>query len=509
MKLTMSLLAERLRQHKCYISITDNSRNILAVKWIIDRADRRDTAYVGRLKDFIDSPFQPMGNDTDAVIVFQNDFIIVHDFSPEEVMNEVLSALEEYNNWEETLRSFEKDQGGLSKMLESSVSVIPFPLFVYEKSGRILAISQSYPADLHWQWNNLLTNRIVSDEQMEYFKSYGNMSFVFSDESPRKHKSPFGKYDFIHTNLILNHTVYAHLVASYIGESDNNTNVCYLLEILKKHIEDHLDYCSSYYYSLQPAELLLQEILSQKKEHLTLDEQAELLLEKWTVDDEYQVILIQELVDMAPVMLPKLFMKLEKSMFNCRVALHASQIIILTDTTENSKSSYPFEKTLNSLVGPAYITAYSYQFRDLNRLAEFCSQCQIVLNYAKKDRVPVLHARDCSFSYLTDILVSDRTAFSFISGELLLLQKIDAEKGTEYYHTLETYVYAGCQISEASRILNTHRNTITKRLQRIEELVGFSPFSLLDDPSFLKYLQLSFIIISANTQQTERHNHQH
>jgi hypothetical protein len=51
------------------------------------------------------------------------------------------------------------------------------------------------------------------------------------------------------------------------------------------------------------------------------------------------------------------------------------------------------------------------------------------------------------------------------------LRSTDARRGTELLDTLEAYLAHGCQIGETADVLFVHRNTLRKRLARIEQLL--------------------------------------
>ena len=52
------------------------------------------------------------------------------------------------------------------------------------------------------------------------------------------------------------------------------------------------------------------------------------------------------------------------------------------------------------------------------------------------------------------------------------LRSTDARRGTELLDTLEAFLAHGCQIGETADILFVHRNTLRKRLARIEQILG-------------------------------------
>lgn len=75
--------------------------------------------------------------------------------------------------------------------------------------------------------------------------------------------------------------------------------------------------------------------------------------------------------------------------------------------------------------------------------------------------------------------------------ELLDLLEYDKKNNTDNYHILYTYLQCNRKTTEAAKMLHMHRNNVTYRINRIEELFGLN----LENPQILLKVQYSFCIL--------------
>lgn len=74
---------------------------------------------------------------------------------------------------------------------------------------------------------------------------------------------------------------------------------------------------------------------------------------------------------------------------------------------------------------------------------------------------------------LNDVVLSaqDRKANSY-TQRLAQLEAYDEAHKSELLKTLTAFLEHGYSLAEAARILHVHRNTLIKRLQRVEQICG-------------------------------------
>ncbi len=129
-------------------------------------------------------------------------------------------------------------------------------------------------------------------------------------------------------------------------------------------------------------------------------------------------------------------------------------------------------------------------FRELPYAAR---EAEITLTYVStwQDDRWILDFEACALYYIFDNIKSELPYRYLATGSLSLLKKHDQEKGTDYYHTLQTYLSNDCSISKTSDALVLHRTTLTYRLSKIQELLNVR----LDTADRRLYYRISYWLL--------------
>ena len=98
---------------------------------------------------------------------------------------------------------------------------------------------------------------------------------------------------------------------------------------------------------------------------------------------------------------------------------------------------------------------------------------------------------DYATSYLIQSCIHELPARFVCSPALLLLRQKDRETGSDYYHTLKTWLEHGQNTVQTARDLFIHRGTLIYRLEKITEMTGID----LNSWEEQMYLLLSFQLL--------------
>lgn len=129
-------------------------------------------------------------------------------------------------------------------------------------------------------------------------------------------------------------------------------------------------------------------------------------------------------------------------------------------------------------------------FYNLMRLPEYEKQAGYGRKYGL-EREPDRYCHPFSHIALTYMLTHATGSLPMnvvCSSAIRTLRKIDREKNTDYYHTLEEYIKSGCQPVQAAKTLFLHRGTLTYRLKKIQAFTNLD----LEDSDTVFYLNLSY-----------------
>lgn len=134
----------------------------------------------------------------------------------------------------------------------------------------------------------------------------------------------------------------------------------------------------------------------------------------------------------------------------------------------------------------------SNRFTDISQFAEFYEQAQAALSFAKRSphKRPFFYFLDYSLYMILDKVEDDQLLDQHCHPALARLLEYDAKKNTELFNTLRVYTQAGFNKSRTAQLLFSHRNTISYRIQQIEQICGID----LSNEDLLFTLQLSFNI---------------
>lgn len=120
-------------------------------------------------------------------------------------------------------------------------------------------------------------------------------------------------------------------------------------------------------------------------------------------------------------------------------------------------------------------------------------QAEVALNRAfqKRSERWIIPFSDCTLDFLMNHQDSPLQRQHLVVPELYRLMDHDAQKGTQYFETLRTYLLLERDIPKTSDALIIHRTTLLYRLKKIQALTDFQ----LDDPDVRLNLLLSLWIL--------------
>lgn len=127
--------------------------------------------------------------------------------------------------------------------------------------------------------------------------------------------------------------------------------------------------------------------------------------------------------------------------------------------------------------------AFSYPMKSIIGLPVVCNQLSSTLRFAEiirregKGRIHFFHDYDI-YHIIETCAKSDEYALHptklryLIAPSFYLIAKYDQDYNTNLVATLRTYYQLGSNASETARELHYHRNTVIKKLEKIEQLLG-------------------------------------
>ena len=137
-----------------------------------------------------------------------------------------------------------------------------------------------------------------------------------------------------------------------------------------------------------------------------------------------------------------------------------------------------------------YVGGASGGFERLDLIDFHLAQARFAADRAvtPHDDAALVQFRSCRTSFMLDAGMESVPIETVTSEGLSSLLSYDAEKGTDYVHTLAQYLLDESNTTHAARNLYVHRSSLIKRLERIEAITG----EPLDDSETRLYYRMWF-----------------
>lgn len=179
---------------------------------------------------------------------------------------------------------------------------------------------------------------------------------------------------------------------------------------------------------------------------------------------------------------------------DCCVFVSGSVIWLVENLTANHLSAPAFQKRLKSFAADgSYSIGQSAPFRDFFHLPHAFRQAGITLEYGKTKQSSFCHTfHEVIGSYIIQKLCETETKETLCHECLFYLMDYDAQKGTDYFKTLQIYLEHERNLTVTSQILHIHRSTLQYRIAKITELLSLP----LDDADLRFYLLCCFRMIA-------------
>lgn len=177
---------------------------------------------------------------------------------------------------------------------------------------------------------------------------------------------------------------------------------------------------------------------------------------------------------------------------------HEQRLCMIINSTHDKIDNKAIKSMLASLVRDSHMyCGISYPISGIKNIHTGFSQADIALQFIKETRNRWLMSfNECALDYMISTISDQLPVENLVAPELLLLHKCDAEKNTDYYNTLHSYLKNERSIPRTSEELIIHRTTLQYRLDKIKKLTELD----LENENTRLYLMLSYkMLTSANS----------
>ena len=474
MKLSMWIFAEWLKDFSPELHIRDGGLHIETVRLFSSGSASDDSClYLGRMRDlFI------QGNEN-VICSNRNDILILQTSELDEVMNQILNAIEYYQRW--NIRILEAISSDMrpTDILGIADPVLQEPLYLLGSNQFVLALSRGYgPGSVNELWDQMLDSgtadlAFLSRLNIEYPQHLSHRGLYYFSVPFVEQKS--FNYNMFYQNRWIGLCSMVERVAPMPQYKVDLFHIfCQSLELwFTSHSQEQ--------QQLIVDSLFRDAILTNRQDE-TFQRQYLLRFQTVSMQKKLLVLVSQGENDL---LLGHIHRELNLAFPQLMAIILQNRICALLNG--DTASSCPLPDGFTELLQQyGFYGGCSLPFTDLSEVHSHYTEAA----YAAEHMSPGSLLDDFENYALPYALEEMRNTVRTdpVHPDVRMLLSYDKTHHTEFAHTLDVYLREERSQSRTAARLNLHRNTLTYRLLRIRELLTCD----LSDENVRLHLLLSF-----------------
>ena len=456
-----------------------------------DSPDRAGTIYIAA------SP-QKIPSFSNALIIyplFEDDsllpkpgcrnYICIADTDPLRIMNLLLQAQSHLDLLARKLSEATTDQDALDIASE----YLQCPLFYFDASYRILAITRNFAFPEDAEWNHMLEKGFLSLDSIRLMQDSGDLDLLADKKDPFPYNSDIYPFESLVCNIWQNNLFFSRLNMLCLRESPTQLNIeeCRILCSNLERIARSQGARETYTGPLNNMVLDLLKGL-QLSEELIFDQLRHLPSLRNSL---IRTGCVETKVSNDPQVLKYYSSLLERLFAEDQVLVleFEEKIVLILHAPEEAAFQPLFEKLGTLLTSQGLRCGISFSFQRFHTLRDHYLQAQAALSFHPNSQ-GICMFEDVYFDYLLSFLPAHQAA-AMIDPGILRLLKVQDSYQFSLTDTLKQYLKCGCNLQMTAGALFIHKNTALYRLNHIREILQTD----LEDPVKRMELVFSFKIL--------------
>lgn len=394
-------------------------------------------------------------------------------YSIQDFFNTVISIFEKYNEWELEIKNAIIEKLSLQKFLDICTKMLSNPCYMFDSFYNAIYLSNTVTKDTpHIEKTAIkyfLDSMFFSyDEPINDIKDHGSDYFI---TLPNAYWEPASEasYPFISVNLFNGKERFGELNMSELF-APLTSGQLYLLEFIRIQLTLYLNNTQNNLFTQNSPTLILKKMISNESVSETLLSNI-LKTKGWKNTDSYYVLIFRNAKDEPSQNYYNLIHgQIRKILPQSLYTLHNEEIICIAKL--ESPLYHTIKKLECHLQKSNMKVSYSVQFYCFTELRRYYQQASFALNFGEKtapEKISYSY-RDYYFEHIIQYL-KDVDYRLFCDPKIFLLKEYDKKKHTELFFTLLKYLENNLNLNETARALFVHRNTITYRIHKVEEIL--------------------------------------
>lgn len=410
--------------------------------------------------------------------------------------NEINSTVNKKNHFTQgSLKLFEAQLTGkgLQHVIDVAHEIIGNPILVNDLSQKLLAYSKNIDVN-DLSWKEMITKGYGSYDVFKQLKNSGAYEQLYKSENPLVSKFDFSSFNWMAIRIQIDGKVVGQITLNDFERPFQETDSEFL-KLLSKVVSTEMQKSSYLRFSKGlKYEFFLTELLDEKiTQRKIIDERLKLLdldlaenLYVFSVrlrPEANDISLLPYFRDMLGAMIP-----------GNKSVLYNNDIVFLIGRPKNKLlQKSQLDGVLKLLGENLMVGGLSRAFHNIADLRESYLQSikAVELGIRLKKENLLFYYEDYAIYHLLDVAAEGKDLKSFCNSALFNLIAYDQKNHTNFTHSLYIYLSSGCDLAEAAKMVNIHRNSMDYRIKKIEEILNVK----INDPdvSFSLYLSLKIL----------------
>lgn len=405
-----------------------------------------------------------------SLINVSGDLIIIRDMPLVKGFNKLTSIFRSLNHIMEAFTNAVINHSDLQYIIELFFEYIGNPAYIVDSSFKVLAVDRRNDMrELSAVWRRLedqgylqydIVTQMINDQELSKIEAEENATRVQSVHF----NTPFINYNLRKKNKLIGHLFVVNMFKTI---TPGDIEIC---SILGKFIEKSM--ADNPRYQMERGRLyeyFMSDIFSGRIRNL--DEiRRQMLPLKYKEDSFYIIAVIKPAEDnLSELSEERLFYLLERE-YACKPTKYKDKVSILLpiqemENIENIMAGLSkIAHNLNLYVGVSE-RFYGYSFIHLGM-----KQALVACEDARCSDMEIKRFEDCALEYLKKEIFKNKNIDMFEPPCLSMLKEYDQKNNTSLLETLKMFLTHERNIMETSKAMFIHRNTLTYRIRKIEEI---------------------------------------
>ncbi len=472
MRISMWMLYDELSDYDKVACIQSGERAIEGVRLLSDDYEYSyDYVYLVNWSYF----FSDAGDST-VLLAHGNDYILLRNVVVLDVINAVMRIFEKYRRWNERLDIAMRGSEPFQNVLSVAHDILKCPMYLGQKNMRIIAISEQYNSETAFdEWDDMKRFRAIPARLIERLRGYNLADKYPEDIDPTIFPTEEGSLESVNYNYTLrkacyfNGEIWGHFFAFYGGDEVSPSVIQLIIFIVERFqdlLKDMPEVRSGYQYCEDLVKLLNGEELAQ--------EGASKLYYKFGWDeftDLYTYKITPSNCEFDRMLFHSVCTSISDTMTDAVVFPYGNEIIIVA--AKDSARAETIEQDLMPFLKlGSFICGRSMSFSGIENLPTYCKQADIAISLNRLSHNEVHLFEDYAYSGVSKVFSDLLNWREWVHPSLFKLRDSDLTQGTEYFKTLYYFLKNQGHYGNTCKELFIHRNTLTYRLGRIEDMLN-------------------------------------